>query len=63
LEGNWIPLGHLTWHGRLACWNCLARCSIDCISNNTFWVAFSYSISRFIYYFRFQNYRLRKPRQ
>jgi hypothetical protein len=29
LEGNCIPLGHLTWHNRRACWSCLAFCSID----------------------------------
>jgi hypothetical protein len=47
LEGNWVPLGHLTYKERRAHWSCLAFCSIDSISNKTFWVTLSYSISIF----------------
>jgi hypothetical protein len=35
LEGNWIPLGHLTCHEGRACRSCLAFCSIK-----TFWLHF-----------------------
>jgi hypothetical protein len=51
LEGNWIPLGHLTCHERRACWSCLAFCSIDSKSIKTFWVTISYSVSSFILLF------------
>jgi hypothetical protein len=40
-----------------------AFCSIDSISNTTFWVTLSYSISSFISFNRFQDYRPRKFRQ
>jgi hypothetical protein len=40
LEGNWIPLGHLTCHERRACSSCLALYNIDSIGNSIF---FSYT--------------------
>jgi hypothetical protein len=51
LEGNWIRLGHLTWQERHTCWSCLALRSIGSICNKTFWVAFPYSVSSFIFFF------------
>jgi hypothetical protein len=40
LEGNWIPLGHLTCHESSACWSCLAFCGIDCMINKSFELRF-----------------------
>jgi hypothetical protein len=61
LEGNIILLGYLTCHERLTCRSCLAICNLDPIDNQTCWVTLSYSLSSFIFYFRFLKYRLRKP--
>jgi hypothetical protein len=36
---------------------------VDSNSNNTFCITFSYSLGRFILFFRFEKYRPRKPRQ
>jgi hypothetical protein len=48
LEGNWIQLGHLTSQESRAWWSSLVFCSISSISNKTFWITLSYSVSSFI---------------